>query len=222
MADYFKQREKQVVKHTELIKEDLPPFCDEFFIGVEARTSPLTRQGYSYDLRIFFDFLTKKVPHFKNIEIKDIIIDIINRVVQINTVKQQSINDIFVFDEKFLPNCIGINDLHFRDARTKRDIRKIDAVGCHKSVFILFFHSLIHVFGLQTSAEIANTQAVVWLSEHQINRHVRIFFRELGLHTVGMSKRIVAKLHENLHSEAVDGAVVGVNLTLFHQQCVDS
>ena len=80
MADYFKQREKQVVKHTELIKEDLPPFCDEFFIGVEARTSPLTRQGYSYDLRIFFDFLTKKVPHFKNIEIKDIIVEYLEYV----------------------------------------------------------------------------------------------------------------------------------------------
>ena len=75
MADYFKQRERQVVKHTELIKEDLPYFCEEFFIGVESTTSPLTRQGYSYDLRIFFDFLTKKVAHFRNKNIKDITLE---------------------------------------------------------------------------------------------------------------------------------------------------
>ena len=43
---------------------------EEFFIGVELNTSALTRLNYSYDLRVFFDFLTKKV--FRNKSIADI------------------------------------------------------------------------------------------------------------------------------------------------------
>ena len=50
MANYFKTREKIVVKNTEMLKEDLPSFCDEYFIGIEQTTSPLTRQGYCYDI----------------------------------------------------------------------------------------------------------------------------------------------------------------------------
>lgn len=72
MANYFKTREKIVVKNTETLKEDLPAFCDEYFIGIEQTTSPLTRQGYCYDLRIFFDFLVKKIPYFKGKDIHSI------------------------------------------------------------------------------------------------------------------------------------------------------
>ncbi len=43
----------------ELLSE-LPPFCEDFFRGVEQRTSTLTRLNYAYDLRIFFYFLSQK------------------------------------------------------------------------------------------------------------------------------------------------------------------
>ena len=48
--------------------EELPFFCREFFIGIENNTSPLTRLNYAMDLRIFFDFLIKKVFVKKTIE----------------------------------------------------------------------------------------------------------------------------------------------------------
>ena len=40
--------------------EELPPFCEDFVRGIETRTSPLTRLNYVYDLRIFFDYLSRK------------------------------------------------------------------------------------------------------------------------------------------------------------------
>lgn len=47
--------------------KDLPVFCREFFIGIEQRTSVLTRLNYARDLAIFFDFLHKFVAGFEYI-----------------------------------------------------------------------------------------------------------------------------------------------------------
>ena len=58
---YFEEREISCIERVNTIIESLPYYVQEFFIGVEYRTSPLTRLNYSYDLRVFFDFLSKKV-----------------------------------------------------------------------------------------------------------------------------------------------------------------
>ena len=49
----------------------LPPFCTEFFRGIEPRTSTRTRIAYAYDLSVFFDFLKKENPVFAKIERMD-------------------------------------------------------------------------------------------------------------------------------------------------------
>ena len=54
---YYQQREVACIKRTESIINELPYFVREFFIGIELRTSALTRLNYAYDLRVFFDFL---------------------------------------------------------------------------------------------------------------------------------------------------------------------
>ena len=58
--NYFNQRNIQSLNKLESIKRDLPAFCNDFFVGIQNRTSSLTRLNYAYDLRIFFDFLEKK------------------------------------------------------------------------------------------------------------------------------------------------------------------
>lgn len=65
---YFEQREISCIKRLDAIVEELPYFVKDFFVGVELRTSALTRLNYAYDLRVFFDFLTKKVFKGKSIE----------------------------------------------------------------------------------------------------------------------------------------------------------
>ena len=65
---YYEEREISCIKRLDAIIETLPYFVREFFIGVELRTSALTRLNYAYDLRVFFDFLTKKVFKSKQID----------------------------------------------------------------------------------------------------------------------------------------------------------
>lgn len=67
---YFEKREISCIERLDAIVDTLPYFVKDFFVGVELRTSPLTRLNYGYDLRIFFDFLSKKV--FKNKKITEI------------------------------------------------------------------------------------------------------------------------------------------------------
>ncbi|MBQ3115628.1 MAG: tyrosine-type recombinase/integrase [Clostridia bacterium] len=67
-TSYFEQREISCIERTNAIVETLPYYVSDFFVGVELRTSPLTRLNYAYDLRVFFSFLNKKVFRNKEIE----------------------------------------------------------------------------------------------------------------------------------------------------------
>ncbi len=58
---FYEKRKINCFQRTENILDGLPPFCGDFFVGIENNTSPLTRLNYANDLRIFFDFLSKKV-----------------------------------------------------------------------------------------------------------------------------------------------------------------
>lgn len=66
-ADYFKKREIDTLNKLNKIVDDLPYFVRDYFVGIELNTSPLSRLNYAYDLRIFFEFLTKKVFRDKKI-----------------------------------------------------------------------------------------------------------------------------------------------------------
>lgn len=64
---FYEKREIQCTDRANEIVYTLPYYVNDFFIGVEPRTSALTRLNYAYDLRVFFDFLTKKVFRDKKI-----------------------------------------------------------------------------------------------------------------------------------------------------------
>lgn len=64
MSEYKMQSDR---KNTALLREvqkELPPFCAQFFRGIEPRTTPLTRLNYAYDLRLFFLFLVGNIEEF--------------------------------------------------------------------------------------------------------------------------------------------------------------
>lgn len=67
---FYEQREIACIKRLDAIIDTLPYYVRDFFVGVELKTSALTRLNYAYDLRVFFDFLSKKV--FRNKSISDI------------------------------------------------------------------------------------------------------------------------------------------------------
>lgn len=64
------------------VLEELPPFCKEFFRGIEQYTSARTRLAYAYDLRMFFEFLHEKNSACTKLEISRIplaYLDLLNR-----------------------------------------------------------------------------------------------------------------------------------------------
>ena len=68
---YYQQKDIENIKKLREMMKELPPFCTEFFRGIEPRTSTRTRIAYAYDLSVFFDFLKKENPVFAKMELMD-------------------------------------------------------------------------------------------------------------------------------------------------------
>ncbi len=72
---YFEKREQDTLEKLRLVKQDLPMICNEFFVGIDSLTSPLTRLEYALDLRIFFDFLVHEIDYFVGKDIRTLSYD---------------------------------------------------------------------------------------------------------------------------------------------------
>lgn len=87
MSNYFAERNEKNTQALDSLLGDLPEFCEDFFIGIEGRTTPLTRLNYARDLNIFFDFLIKKLPKFDNLRICELELKHLNVVTSSNIEK---------------------------------------------------------------------------------------------------------------------------------------
>jgi len=77
---YHEQKDRENIKKLrELIKE-LPPFCADFFRGIEPRTSSRTRIAYAYDLKVFFEFIHRENPVYREVLTRDIGLDILDQL----------------------------------------------------------------------------------------------------------------------------------------------
>lgn len=79
MRSYFEERTISTLERIRKITDNLPYYVEEFFVGIENRTTPLTRLNYAYDLRIFFDFLSRKVFRGKK-DVLDISIEDLDKL----------------------------------------------------------------------------------------------------------------------------------------------
>ena len=70
---------KNEVKLRKLL-ETLPPFCKQFFIGIEATSSSRTKIAYAYDIGCFFDYLHATNPVCAKMDITDFPISILNEI----------------------------------------------------------------------------------------------------------------------------------------------
>ena len=62
---YHEQKDIENIQKLRSLTRQLPPFCADFFRGIEPRTSTRTRIAYAYDLTVFFAFLMKENPFFR-------------------------------------------------------------------------------------------------------------------------------------------------------------
>lgn len=104
MADYFKQRERDVNLRLREIRDTLPEFCEEFFVGVEPQTTVLTRLGYAYDLRIFFDYLIKRVRAFKGMTTDELTLSNMEKVTVTHLENYMEYLTLYEFDGKEFGN----------------------------------------------------------------------------------------------------------------------
>ena len=78
-AYYENVNVKNEVKLRKLL-DTLPPFCRQFFIGIEPTTSSRTRIAYAYDIGCFFDYLHSTNPVFHKMEIKNFPLSILDEI----------------------------------------------------------------------------------------------------------------------------------------------
>lgn len=70
---YFNKRDMgNIDKLNRILEVDLPEFCQDYFVGISANTTPLTRLNYAYDLRTFFKYMVGRISRFKGRTTKEL------------------------------------------------------------------------------------------------------------------------------------------------------
>ncbi len=67
MSSYFDERNEKTLDAIDTLLDSLPRFAREFNVGISMRTTPLTRLGYLRDIRVFCDYLVKRIYVDKSI-----------------------------------------------------------------------------------------------------------------------------------------------------------
>ena len=70
---------KNILKLRELLST-LPPFCRQFFRGIEDTAATRTRIAYAYDIRIFFEFIHETNGVYKKMDIVDYPMSILDEI----------------------------------------------------------------------------------------------------------------------------------------------
>jgi site-specific recombinase XerD len=77
---YHEQKDIENIEKLRNLLKELPPFCKDFFRGIEPRTASRTRIAYAYDLSVFFGFLIKENPVFRDKQPTDLRIEVLDQI----------------------------------------------------------------------------------------------------------------------------------------------
>lgn len=77
---YHEQTQIDNTKKLRELQKSLPPFCRDFFRGIEPTTAPRTRIAYAYDLGIFFEFLHENNAMLAKKQITEYNVDILDLI----------------------------------------------------------------------------------------------------------------------------------------------
>lgn len=108
------------------VLDTLPPFCKQFFRGIQEYTSSRTRLAYAYDIRVFFEFMHTKNSICSGMEIKDFPITLLDQITREDIEEYMDYISLYEKDGKQYTN----------DERGKK--RKLSAL---KSFYNFFFQS---------------------------------------------------------------------------------
>ena len=104
-TNYFDERSKKcILKTREILRNALPEFCEDFFIGIENQTSPLTRLNYARDLVIFFEWLKEYTSLVGTRTIKQLEIDDLKKITSNHIDRFLSYLNTYEINGKLLTN----------------------------------------------------------------------------------------------------------------------
>lgn len=82
--NYHDEQNKQNVIKLRAVLDTLPPFCRNYFRGIEEYTSTRTRLAYAYDIRLFFEFLHEKNSSLAKIDIRDYPLSVLDQITRLD------------------------------------------------------------------------------------------------------------------------------------------
>lgn len=206
-SDYYAERNLQNLDHIERLLAELPYFCEDFLRGVETRTSTLTRLNYVYDLRIFFDFLTKKKYRTKSI--RDLTLEDLDGVTE---------TDIEIF-------LSYLSNYRYGDKRLSCDERaKARKLSTVRSLFKYFFNKglievnntakvatpklhekeIIRLERDEVSSLLDTAESGSGLSGHAIGYHEKTQVRDTAILTLFLGTGIRISELVGLNNESID------------------
>ena len=105
MAESYSEQidQKNILKLRELLAT-LPPFCKQFFRGIQDTTSSRTRIAYAYDLHVFFDFLHQTNGVYRKMDIVDFPLSLLDQLERENIVEYSEYLNLYIKDGKKITN----------------------------------------------------------------------------------------------------------------------
>ena len=179
-VNYYQERNLHNLERIDALLEELPDYCEDFFRGVETRTSTLTRLNYAYDLRIFYDFLSKR--RFKSKAPKEITLEDLEQVTDTDIEIFLSYLSHYTFGDKSL-SC---------DERAKA--RKLSTV---RSLFKYFFNK--GLIGVNNTAKVPtpklHDKEIIRLDDNEIDEMLNTaeFGNGLSHHAIAYHDRTMVR-----------------------------
>ena len=103
-VSYQDQVNRENVQKLREVLKTLPPFAKDYFRAIEPTTSTRTRISYAYDIRIFFQFILSENPSFKNKDVADLSVDVLDKMQAVDIEEYQEYLKLYNNDDKTLTN----------------------------------------------------------------------------------------------------------------------
>ena len=102
--NYHDEQNKNNILKIRAVMETLPPFCRDFFHGIEDYTSTRTRLAYAYDLRLFFEFLHDKNSVCAKMDIDKIPLSVLDQLTRMDIEEYMEYISLYQKDDKNITN----------------------------------------------------------------------------------------------------------------------
>lgn len=96
---YHEQMDIQNTLQLREVLKTLPPFAKSYFRAMEPTTSTKTRISYAYDIRTFFRYLKEANPLFKNKEITELKVDVLDQLDAVDIEEYQEFLKVYEIDK---------------------------------------------------------------------------------------------------------------------------